>query len=37
MANDLERTAPSQPGVRDVVAAAREFLARPPCSELLAP
>jgi hypothetical protein len=35
IANDLERTASSEPGVRDVVDAAREFLAGPPCSALL--
>jgi hypothetical protein len=35
IANDLEGTAPSQPGVRDVVDETKAFLARPPCSELL--
>jgi hypothetical protein len=37
MADDLERTTASQPGVRDVVNAARGFLAQEPCASLLAP
>ena len=35
IAGSLERTGP--PDVQDVAAAAREFVAQPPCSEVLAP